>query len=101
SGCGLASFIDGSTDGLSRFAAGEAALAGLHLPEPGGWNVGVVAERGLRDCVLLAWAVRTQGLILGTALAGTVRTVGDLRGRSIALRQPGAGGRALFDRLAG
>lgn len=100
SGCGLASLIGGSTDGLSRIAAGEAAVAGLHLPEPDGWNVHTVNERGLRNCVLIAWAKRTQGLMLGAGGKDRIRKIGDLRGHSIALRQPGAGGRALFDRLA-
>lgn len=100
SGCGLASLIGGSMDGLNRFAAGEAAAAGLHLPEPDGWNIRTVAERGVRDCVLVAWAVRTQGLVLGRRAKDHVRTFRNLKGLSIALRQPGAGGRAVFDRLA-
>jgi excisionase family DNA binding protein len=100
SGCGLASFTDGSMDGLDRFAQGAAALTGLHLPEDDGWNLKTVAARGFRDCVLLGWARRSQGLILGPQLAGAVRTIADLKGHSVALRQSGAGGRALFDRLA-
>jgi excisionase family DNA binding protein len=100
SGCGLASLIGGSMDGLNRFAAGEAAVAGLHLPETDGWNVQTVEQRGLRDCVLIGWAKRTQGLMLGTGAMDRVRGIADLRGRSIVLRQPGAGGRAVFDRLA-
>ena len=100
SGCGMASLIDGSMDGLNRFAAGEAAIAGLHLPEADGWNIRTVAERGLRNCVLLAWAIRTQGLMISPGAKDRVRTIGDLKGHSIALRQPGAGGRALFERLA-
>jgi len=100
SGCGLASFVDGSTDGLDRFARGEAAIAGLHLPETSDWNIEAVAQRGFADCVLLAWAKRSQGLILGPSLAGKVRAVADLAGHTIALRQPGAGGRARFDNVA-
>ena len=100
SGCGLASLVDGSMDGLARFSRGEAALCGLHVPEADGWNVATVASRDLSGCVLIAWAARTQGLILGAAAAGAVGGVADLAGRRVALRQPGAGGRALFDRLA-
>jgi len=100
SGCGLASFLDGSMDGLARFARGEAALAGIHLPEADGWNLQTVAEQGLAGCVLIAWAVSRQGLVLGDALTGRVGALADLRGHRVALRQPGAGGRWLFDRLA-
>ncbi|HSF94481.1 MAG TPA: helix-turn-helix transcriptional regulator [Thermohalobaculum sp.] len=99
SGCGLASFLDGSTDGLERFGRGEAALAGLHLPEEDGWNLSTVAGRGLRDCVLVAWATRVRGLILAPGLAD-VRGIADLRGHRVVSRQPGAGSRTLFDRLA-
>ena len=100
SGCGLASFIDGSMDGLARFASGEAAAAGLHLPEADGGNVAAVQGHGLRDCVLIGWAIRTQGLVLRTGERARVRTIADLKGRSVALRQPGSGGRALFEYLA-
>ncbi len=33
SGCGIASFCDGSLDGLARLARGEAVVAGVHLFE--------------------------------------------------------------------
>ena len=46
SGCGIASFCDGSLDGLARLAGGEAALAGVHLAEgEGAWNRGHVRKR--------------------------------------------------------
>ena len=46
SGCGIASFCDGSLDGLARLARGEAVVAGLHLAEgEGAWNRGHVQER--------------------------------------------------------
>lgn len=99
SACGLSSLYEGSADGLERFRLGRAALCGLHVPEDGGWNVAAVASQGLRDCVLISWAARWQGLILAQGAAGTVRSLADLAGRRVALRQPGAGARALFDRL--
>ncbi|MEE9589560.1 MAG: helix-turn-helix domain-containing protein, partial [Hyphomicrobiaceae bacterium] len=34
SGCGLATYFDGSLDGLERFAAGEGIASGLHIYEP-------------------------------------------------------------------
>lgn len=98
-GSGLAVLFDGSSDGLARFRRGEAALAGLHIPEDGpDWNRATLAASGLRDAVLIGWARRRQGLILppGRSLPG----LAGLAGRRVALRQPGAGARALFERLA-
>lgn len=94
---GLAMLLDGSADGLERFAAGEAALAGLHIPDDEGWNIAALSARGVRGCVLIGWASRSQGLILGDGLEGA--RLSDLRGRRVALRQEGAGARALFDRI--
>ena len=99
SGCGLATLFNGSLEGLDCFAGGRAALAGLHLPEESGWNTGTLAARGLRGSVLIAWAVRTRGLILAEPLRGAARRVSDLRGRRVVMRQPGAGAAALFDAL--
>lgn len=100
SGAGLATLWNGSRGGLDAFAAGDAALAGLHIPDDEGWNLGAVAAGGFAGAVLIAWATRARGLILGRDAAGGVGSFGDLRGRRVALRQPGAGAAALFDRLA-
>ena len=99
SGSGLATLLNGSLDGLDRFADGRAALAGLHVPEEAGWNVGTVAARGVRGSVLLAWAVRARGLILSEPVRGEVRSFSDLAGKRIVMRQPGAGAAALFEDL--
>lgn len=99
SGSGLATLWNGSMDGLESYAAGRAALAGLHIPEPEGWNTATVAARGLSGSVLIGWARRARGLLLSPALSGTVRKVADLKGRRLVLRQSGAGASALLDRL--
>ncbi len=99
SGSELATLWNGSRDGLEVFAAGRAALSGLHLPEDTGWNVQSVAAAGLRDCVLIGWAVRTRGLLLAPGLAGQAAQLSDLRGRRLVRRQPGAGAAALMQRL--
>ena len=101
SGTGLATLWDGSLDGLERFAAGEAALAGMHVPDDGGWNVGTVAARGVCNCVLIGWAARARGLILGRDKGGRVTGFADLKGRRVVARQPGAGAAVLFERLMG
>lgn len=98
-GTGLATLWNGSISGLDAFARGDAAVAGMHVPEDDGWNVATVAARGLSRCVLIAWAVRARGLILSQEARARVRSCADLRGMRVVLRQPGAGAAALLDRL--
>ena len=99
SGSGLATLFNGSVDGLKRFTEGRAALAGIHIPEPDGWNVRTAATNSLRACVLIAWAVRARGLILSHQAQGDVLQVADLKGRRVVLRQPGAGGATIFEEM--
>ena len=98
-GSGLATLVNGSFDGLDCFVDGRAALAGLHIPEDGGWNVATVSARGVRNAVLVAWAVRARGLILSDLARGEVRRLSDLKGKRVAMRQPGAGAAALLANL--
>lgn len=99
SGSGLATLWNGSGSGLTAFAEGRAALAGLHLPGARGWNLDAVETHGLRNAVLIGWAERERGLILAPEHADSVHDVGDLRGRRMILRQDGAGTTAVFARL--
>ena len=99
SGSGLATLWNGSLDGLDSFAGGRAALAGLHIPEEADWNVRTVAGRGIRGSVLIAWVARARGLVLSERVCEEVRCISDLKGRRVAMRQPGAGATALFEKL--
>ncbi|TYC79840.1 helix-turn-helix domain-containing protein [Stappia sp. BW2] len=99
SGCGLAMLCNGSADGLNRFAAGDAALAGLHLPEETGWNVESVSRLNTKEAVLIGWAKRQRGLLVSREAATTIRSVADLKGKRVAMRQPGTGTALLFSRL--
>ncbi len=101
SGCGIASFCDGSLDGLARLGRGEAVMAGLHLPEPdGGWNREHVRDRlAAAGVVLLEWAWRERGLIVA---AGNPLGIGGpegLAGCRVVARQAGAGSQVLLERL--
>ena len=98
-GSGLATLVNGSFDGLDCFVDGRAALAGLHIPEKEGWNVATVSATGVRNSVLVAWAVRARGLILPDRARGDVRRLSDLAGKRVAMRQPGAGAAALLASL--
>ena len=102
SGAGLATFFDGSADGLARMARGEAAAAGVHLfdPESGGWNVPAVSTAlDAAPVALIGWATRRRGLLLAPGLEAAIRGVADLPGRRVARRQEGAGGAVLMAHL--
>lgn len=98
---GLATFFDGSLDGLERFDRGEGVATGLHVPDSGGgeWNLPLVAARfASAPVVLVEWAWRERGLIVGSADA-EIAGVADLRGRRVAPRQPEAGSQRLLEQL--
>ena len=102
SGAGLATFFDGSSDGLARMAEGAAVAAGLHLadPEGGDWNVAAVAERLAGEpVVLIEWARRRQGLIVAAGNPLAIASLADLAGRRFVPRQPGSGSQRLAERL--
>ncbi len=97
---GIAGLFDGALDGLRRAEAGECTIAGLHLPEIGGWNVGEVASR-FADApwVLIEWAKRRRGLILRPGLVKRPESLRAARGLRFQTRQAGAGSEKVLDRL--
>jgi putative molybdopterin biosynthesis protein len=102
SGCGIATYFDGSGDGLDRFARGEGIAAGLHIfdPQTGQWNRPAVERRfDGADCVLVEFARRRRGLVLAPALASQVDDIPALKGRRFAPRQPASGAQMLFEHL--
>ncbi|QFT92822.1 PBP superfamily domain protein [Roseovarius sp. THAF9] len=100
--CGLATFHDGSLDGLQRFVAGEGVAAGLHLHDPmrDTWNVSAVSKSAaLQDAVLVLFAKRRRGLVIrpdGRAPAG----LSDIACLRLVPRQAGSGTDRLFRNLA-
>lgn len=89
---GIATFLDGALDGLDRAERGECIAAGLHVPEPDGWNVGVVESRFVREpWVLLEWARRVRGLVYRPDLPRPPHCLRDARGLRFQMRQPEAG----------
>lgn len=99
--CGIASFFDGSQDGLDRFAAREGVAAAIHIYDPAAeaWNLPAVARFEGEPVVLLAFAMRLRGLVMRPNLASAITKLADLVGRTVTPRQPGAGTRTLFDHL--
>lgn len=97
--CGIATFFDGSSDGLERFCSRQGIATGLHLFDAatGEWNVPLIRARlGLASCVLAEWAWRRRGLIVAKEQADTIRAIGDLKGRRVVPRQPEAGSQILL-----
>jgi putative molybdopterin biosynthesis protein len=93
-----------STDGLLRMAAGEAALAGVHLldGDSGEFNIPQVrAALAGRNVALVEWAWREQGLVVAPGNPLALAGVGGLVAAKarVVLRQPGAGARNLFEWL--
>ena len=85
SGSGLAVLACGSLAGLRHLAAGEARLAGLHLPpgegasEPSSGNIAAIrAHVALPDTVLLRFAERRQGLLVAAGNPKGIATARDL-----------------------
>jgi len=98
--CGLATYFDGSEQGLRQFCAREGVATGLHLPDPsGGWNRAAAQDIcGGQDAVLLRFATRRRGLVLRPDGPAPQR-LGDLAGLRIVARQEGSGSQRLLQQL--
>jgi len=99
---GLATFFDGSLDGLERFARAEGIATGLHIfdGESRDWNVPSVTERFAgRPVVLVEWAVRERGLIVAPGNPEKIDTIAALKGQNVVPRQAQAGSQLLLDHL--
>lgn len=101
---GLAMLPGTSADGLAKMAAGEAALAGVHLRESDSdsYNVTQVAEAlAGHNVVLIRWAGRRQGLVVAPGNPLGLTGLADLMTRParVVMRQPGSGSRVLFEEL--
>ncbi len=100
--CGLASFYDGSRDGVERFARGEGMAAGLHIHDAASdsWNIPAVREMaGGLNAVLLGFATRRRGLVF-RAGESTPKDLDDLQGLRLVPRQAGSGTDTLLRGLA-
>ena len=99
---GLASFLDGSMDGLERFARGEGIATGLHILDPasGDWNQAIASACFAgQPAVLAEWAWRDRGLIVARGNPKKIRGVENLAGLTIVPRQAAAGSQVLLEHL--
>lgn len=102
SGCELATFFDGSLDGLERFERGEGVASGTHIfdTESEDWNVEVVRARfGHAPVALLEFAWRERGLIVAPGKEKVLTDVAALRGHRLVPRQEAAGSQVLLRHL--
>lgn len=102
--CGLALLTQGSTDGLERLARGEVSAALAHLPSADVSEFNRDEAGALlpgKNCALVEWARRDQGLLVARGNPRKIRTVADLarRGLTVAARQRGVGSAVLLERL--
>jgi putative molybdopterin biosynthesis protein len=106
SGSELATYYDGSADGLKRMKAGQAVAAGIHFHRTPEQEAGSNAnERRIsldmhhEPVVLVEWAKRSQGLIIKPEHEAAIRSIADIAGRRVVFRQEGAGTQDLFQLL--
>lgn len=102
SGCGLATLLDGSMDGLERFVRGEGLATGLHVydSESDEWNVPLVAARFAHAPVaLIEFGWRERGLIVAPGREADFAEPTALRGQRLVPRQGGAGSQVLLHHL--
>ena len=100
--CGLATYFDGSLDGLERFARREGVATGLHVyePESDGWNLSLARSRfAAQPVVLVELAWRERGLIVGPGSEARIRGIADLEGLRMVSRQAEAGSQVLLEHL--
>ncbi|MCE8507900.1 helix-turn-helix transcriptional regulator [Ruegeria pomeroyi] len=96
SGAGLATYYDGSFDGLTRLKARSAQAAALHIREADGFNTTSLRDAvGEAPVVLIEIARRQRGLLLAPGVTG-IKGIADLRGRKVAMRQASAASQHLF-----
>ncbi|WP_043526520.1 helix-turn-helix transcriptional regulator [Litchfieldella xinjiangensis] len=101
---GLATLCRGSGDGVRRLLEGTAMLVGVHVidPETGRYNEPPhLGLGGMRDLVMIRWALRRQGLMVSPGNPKQVATLRDLgrKGLLVAHRQAGAGAERLLTYL--
>ena len=100
--CGIATYFDGSEDGIQRFVKREGLACGLHLinQKTAGWNTEMIESQcaGM-PVVLIEWAKRQRGLIFRPDMQPAPESLQDLSQLSITPRQTGAGAQALLVKL--
>jgi len=100
---GLATLPEGSEAGFARFVAGEVVAAAIHLhaldDAEADANIAAMRARpNLSDAILIAFARREQGFVVGVGNPLGIATIADAAARRarIAVRPAGAGAQLLL-----
>ena len=103
SGSALATLPEGSEAGLSRFLQGGIVAAAIHLHALDGdqrdANIGAMRDlSNLYDSVLIAFARREQGILVGVGNPQGLSSIGDIAAKHarLAVRPKGAGAQLLL-----
>ncbi|WP_050603614.1 helix-turn-helix transcriptional regulator [Ruegeria sp. 6PALISEP08] len=97
SGSGLATYYDGSFDGLTRLSDRSAQAAVLHIHEEDGFNTSSLRDAlGEAPVILYEVARRERGLLLAPGVSD-IKSFEDLKSRRVILRQDSAASQHLFD----
>ncbi|WP_209595953.1 helix-turn-helix transcriptional regulator [Ruegeria sp. HKCCSP351] len=97
SGSGLATYYDGSFDGLIRLSERSAQAAVLHIHENGGFNKESLQDTlGEAPVILFEIARRERGLLLAPGISD-ISSFDDLKSHTVMLRQDSAASQRLFD----
>ena len=102
SSSGIATFFDGSVDGLERLSRNEGIATGLHIfdRESKQWNRPAVEHHYPgKPVVLVEWAWRERGLVVAPGNPLRLTGIPDLAGRRVVQRQAEAGSQLLLDHL--
>ncbi len=100
--CGIATYFDGSIDGVERFIKREGMATGMHIYDASrdDWNTHYMAQNCKEmPVVLVHWTKRMRGLILREGLERTVKSIADITGLRFVPRQQKAGAQVLFLQL--
>ena len=102
SDCGLALLMNGSLDGIERFANQQAIACAMHVldHDSGDHNIPII-ERQFADkpVVAIEWAWREQGLIVAQGNPLKINNLKDVTDQRFALRNKQAGSFLLLDYL--
>ncbi len=100
--CGIPVLFDGSSDGLSKVANGEATVTAMHIyvAGTGRWNIDAVQQLvadGTESVVLIHWLNRRRGLIMKQGLG--LSDLCEIASHKVVVRQAGAGSQLLLHHL--
>ena len=76
----MASFFDGSYDGLTRLADKNASIRALYMHESTGWNIATASDKFANlPMVLVDFCKRDRGMLVSVENLLAIREISDLK----------------------